>query len=93
MYGENHGKPYEQMDDLGVSKPPIFGSTPKSATAQVLSIDSQIYVYLQPRWPNLRLHTWVEIHHDHIAGWNIPIFNRKCIDSIRGPHFPASYVR
>ena len=23
---------------------------------------------------------------------NIPIFNRKYIDSIRGPHFPASYV-
>ena len=22
-----------------------------------------------------------------------PHFNRKCIDSIRGPHFPASYVR
>ena len=22
-----HGKPYEQMDDLG-GKPPIFGSTP-----------------------------------------------------------------
>ena len=31
---------------------------------------------------------------DHIAGWNdIPIFHRKYIDSIRGPHFPASYVR
>ncbi len=30
---------------------------------------------------------------DHIAGWNIPIFNRKYIDSIRGPHFPASYIR
>ena len=30
---------------------------------------------------------------DHIAGWNdIPMFNRKYIDSIRGPHFPASYV-
>ena len=29
---------------------------------------------------------------DHIAGWNIPVFNRKYIDSIRGPHFPASYV-
>ena len=29
---------------------------------------------------------------DHIAGWKIPIFNRQYIDSIRGPHFPASYV-
>ena len=29
---------------------------------------------------------------DHIAGWNFPIFNRTNIDSIRGPHFPASYV-
>ena len=29
----------------------------------------------------------------NIAGWNITMFNRKCIDSIRGPHFPASYVR
>ena len=28
----------------------------------------------------------------NIAGWNIPIFNRKYIDSIRGPHFPANYV-
>ena len=28
MDGENKGKPYEQMDDLG-GKPPIFGSTPK----------------------------------------------------------------
>ena len=27
MDGENNGKPYEQMDDLGVI-PPIFGSTP-----------------------------------------------------------------
>ena len=27
MDGENKGKPYEQMDDLG-GKPPIFGSTP-----------------------------------------------------------------
>ncbi len=27
MDGENNGKPYEQMDDLG-GKPPIFGSTP-----------------------------------------------------------------
>ena len=26
MDGENNGKPYEQMDDLGV-KPPIFGNT------------------------------------------------------------------
>ena len=25
--------------------------------------------------------------------WNIPIFSRKYIGSIRGPHFPASYVR
>ncbi len=25
----------------------------------------------------------------NIAGWNIPMFNRKYIDSIRGPHFPA----
>jgi len=25
MDGENHGKPYEQMDDLG--KPTIFGNT------------------------------------------------------------------
>ncbi len=29
MYGENNGKPYEQMDDLGVKITPIFGSTPK----------------------------------------------------------------
>ena len=28
MDGENNGKPYEQMDDLG-GKNPIFGSTPK----------------------------------------------------------------
>ena len=28
MDGENHGKPYEQMDDLGGVKPPIFGLTP-----------------------------------------------------------------
>ena len=27
MDGENHGKPYEQRDDLGCF-PPIFGSTP-----------------------------------------------------------------
>ncbi len=26
MDGENHGKPYEQMDDLG-GKKPIFGNT------------------------------------------------------------------
>ena len=26
MDGENNGKPYEQMDDLGV-KPTIFGNT------------------------------------------------------------------
>ena len=25
----------------------------------------------------------------NIAGWNIPNFNRKYIDSIRGPHFPG----
>ena len=29
MDGENHGKPYEQMDDLG-GNTPIFGSTPIS---------------------------------------------------------------
>ena len=29
MDGENKGKPYEQMDDLGGKKTPIFGSTPK----------------------------------------------------------------
>ena len=29
MDGDNNGsKPYEQMDDLGGGKPPIFGSTP-----------------------------------------------------------------
>ena len=28
----------------------------------------------------------------NIAGWNMPIFNRKYIDSLR-VHFPASYVR
>ena len=28
MDGENNGKPYEQMDDLGGFTPPIFGSTP-----------------------------------------------------------------
>ena len=27
MDGENHGKPYEQMDDLG--GPPLFSETPK----------------------------------------------------------------
>ena len=26
----------------------------------------------------------------NIAGWNIIIFNRKDMDSIRGPHFPAT---
>ena len=26
----------------------------------------------------------------NIAGWNIPVFSRKYIDSIRGPHFPAT---
>ena len=26
MDGENHGKPYEQMDDLGGGKTPIFGN-------------------------------------------------------------------
>ena len=36
MDGENNGKPYEQMDDLG-EKNPIFGSTPISVwiTSQV----------------------------------------------------------
>ncbi len=29
MDGENHGKPYEQMDDLGGFLNTIFGSTPK----------------------------------------------------------------
>ncbi len=29
MDGENNGKPYEQMDDLGVNTP-IFGLTSKS---------------------------------------------------------------
>ena len=28
MDGENHGKPYEQMDDLGGKTTPIFGLTP-----------------------------------------------------------------
>ena len=28
MDGENNGNPYEQMDDLGGLKTPIFGSTP-----------------------------------------------------------------
>ena len=28
MDGENNGKPYEQMDDLGGFTTPIFGSTP-----------------------------------------------------------------
>ena len=32
--------------------------------------------------------------HDHIAiAAKSPFFNRKCIDSIRGPHVPTSYVR
>ena len=26
----------------------------------------------------------------HSDCWNIPIFNRKYMDSIRGPHFPAT---
>ena len=48
----------------GVKNPQIFGSTPQiTQIAQVLSIDSQIYVYLQPRWPNLRLHTCRWKHH------------------------------
>ena len=37
MDGENNGKPYEQMDDLGGLKPPIFGSTPKSCPATLLA--------------------------------------------------------
>ena len=37
--------------------------------------------------------TWYPLVNDHIAIAGIsPIFNRKIIDSIRGPHFPASYV-
>ena len=32
MDGENNGKAYEQMDDLGSKNPPIFGSTPISLT-------------------------------------------------------------
>ena len=31
MDGENNGKPYEQMDDLGGFPTPIFGSTPIEA--------------------------------------------------------------
>ena len=33
MDGENNGNPYEQMDDLGGSFPPIFGLTPKYTIA------------------------------------------------------------
>ncbi len=39
---------------------------------------------------------WVPgLVNDHIASWleYPPFFNRKYIDSIRGRHFPASYVR
>ena len=31
MDGENNGKPYEQMDGLGETFPPIFGNTPHRA--------------------------------------------------------------
>ena len=37
MDGENHGKPYEQMDDLG--GPPLFWETP---------VYTQLYTYVQP---------------------------------------------
>ena len=37
MDGENHGKPYEQMDDLG-GFPIIFGSTPKLVSINQLSM-------------------------------------------------------
>ena len=40
---------------------------------------------------------WIELpsgKQSHSDCWNdIPSFNRKYIDSIRVPHFPASYVR
>ena len=36
MDGENNGKPYEQMDDLG-GFPPIFGGPPIYKAANVLS--------------------------------------------------------
>ena len=29
----------------------------------------------------------------NVAGWNIPSFDRNIDEPIRGPHFPASYVR
>ena len=35
MDGENKGKPYERMDDLGVNTP-IFGSTPNSGWGIVI---------------------------------------------------------
>ena len=38
MDGENNGKPYEQIDDLGV--PLFFGNT-----------HLYIYIYLEPKWP------------------------------------------
>ena len=69
MDGENSGKPYEQMDDLGGKKSPLFLETPTS-------------IKLRDSFSNL--------------GWLIGILMswliRKYIDSIRGLHFPASYV-
>ena len=41
MDGENHGKPYEQMDDLG-GKPTIFGNT-HMLTLSMSHLDIAVY--------------------------------------------------
>ncbi len=49
MDGENNGKPYEQMDDLGGFTTPIFGSTPISQRSKDKKVPFRRHIKLCTR--------------------------------------------
>ncbi len=61
------------------------GASPCLASSHGVMINAEVYRPIFPSYP---------LVNDHIAGWNIPIFNRVHTSTQSGvPHFPASYVR
>ena len=59
MDGENNGKPYEQMDDLGVYTTPIFGSTPICGSFSLCGVS---FANLKPPTLVHRLAAMADLH-------------------------------
>ena len=76
------------MIDLVSYSPPVVSEFPSHPSLEALLVPQPQVQHSEPGKSTYPLGK-----RSHSDCWNdIPMFNRKYIDSIQGPHFPASYL-